>query len=252
MVLCYFYIVPTFLPVQAVIAIVVTILWIGPLLPILLLYLGTWGGGDPHSCFISSCNIGGFLKSWPVGGTGSHSSSHQDLRVHLRMQQMENRQRTEVQRKTHLGFWIKPCLHSVHLWAFHLYEPINALFFFFGHLQLKEFKPILMIHCLDSSPMKKDLPRNHEKHEQPPSFTSMPNPQFPACPRAAVWSHTCVNFVNKGFNSETTVWFSFKEPPKYKVWQKFSKCMIQEAVASAAPAWELVRNAHFQAPPQIS
>lgn len=132
MVLCYFYIVPTFLPVQAVIAIVVTILWIGPLLPILLLCLGTWGGGDPHSCFISSCNIGGFLKSWSVGGTGSHSSCHQDLRVHLRMQQMENRQRTEVQRKTHLGFWIKPCLHSVHLWAFHLYEPINALFFFWS------------------------------------------------------------------------------------------------------------------------
>lgn len=55
-----------------------------------------------------------------------------------------------------------------------------------------------------------------------------------------------------GFNSETTVWFSFKEPSKYKAWQKFSKCMIPEAAASAAPAWELVRKAHFQAPPHIS
>ena len=252
MVLCYFYIVPTFLAVQAVIAIVVTILWIGPLLPILLLYLGTWGGGDPHSFFVSSCNIGGFLKSWPVGGTGSRSSCHQDLRVHLRMEQRENRQRTEVQRKTHLGFWIKPCLHSVHLWAFHLYEPINALFFFFGHLQLEEFKPILMIHCLGSSPVKKDLPRNHEKHEQPPS------PPRPALNSQLVLLllfgliPVLTLLTPPGFNSETTVCFFFKEPSKYKAWQKFSKCMIQEAAASAAPAWELVRNVHFQAPPQIS
>ena len=42
----------------------------------------------------------GFLKSWPVGRTASYSSCHQNLRDHLRMEQKEKRQRTELEKNS--------------------------------------------------------------------------------------------------------------------------------------------------------
>lgn len=59
------YIVTDFPNVQVVIAIMVTILWIGPILA-LLLNSGKQEGGDLTGCFLSSCDRG-FLKSLANG-----------------------------------------------------------------------------------------------------------------------------------------------------------------------------------------